>query len=239
MNIRNLVVGFVMLGAASAASAGIYECEFNVDNTLFTCANYDPNAGLPTTPVPPTSPPVNTNVDPGHGLWVPSGMGTRTVADISGPAGYVVSYIPGCLNGSIANNSFSGCASNNSYTGTIVGTTTNRMVKFGDNSELLLRYWPRPAAGTSLKLIRLRSASGNSSDLGVKDVRMWLSTDPYSTYETTDTKCKMTSSSSPYIVTGPGYCPITENVPIYYLGISYSSPEAVRFQVDQSGSDFQ
>ena len=148
-----------------------------------------------------------------------------------------MSYVPGCLNGQVANNSYSGCAANSSYSGTLAGTSTTRTVSFGSGKEVMLRYRPKANAGTSLKLIRLRSSTGSSSSLGVSNVRMWLSTDPAATYDNTPNACKQTSSSSPYIITGPGYCQISTSNPVYYLGIAYDSATVVRFQVDQSGAD--
>jgi hypothetical protein len=147
-----------------------------------------------------------------------------------------VSYVPGCLNGQTANNSYSGCAANSSYTGTIAGTSTPTTVSFGSGKQVVIRYQPKPGAGTAFSYVRVRGATG--TNVNTSNVRVWISTDPTATYDSVAAKCKVTSSSTPTIMTGPGYCPISDSNPVYYMGIEYDAATAYRFQVDISASDF-
>lgn len=177
-----------------------------------------------------------STTDPGigAGLWVPPNMPTRTVADQSGDAVWRISYVPGCLNGQTATSSSSGCAGLASYTGTIAGTTTSRTVTMGTGSQLVLRYRSTPTAGTSVKYIRTRSFDGGNVGM---NMRVWLSTDPSATYANVAAACKQTSSRTPMVATGPGYCPIAPNT-VYYYGMEYDETTALRFQVEETGADF-
>jgi hypothetical protein len=177
-----------------------------------------------------------STTDPGigAGLWVPPNMATRTVADQSGDATWKLSYVPGCLNGLTATSSSSGCAGQTSYTGTIAGTTSSRTVTMGSPNELVLRYKSTPTAGSSVKYIRTRSYDGGN--VGV-NMRVWLSADPTATYESAAAACKQTSSRTPMVITGPGYCPISPNT-TYYYGMDYDITTGLRFSVDETGADF-
>lgn len=177
-----------------------------------------------------------STTDPGigAGLWVPPNMPARTVADQSGDETWKLSYVPGCLNGQKSINSSSGCAAQASYTGTIAGTTTSHTVTTGSPKQLVLRYRSTPTAGSSLKYIRTRSFDGGN--VGV-NMRVWLSTDPTATYESLPAACKQTSSRTPTVITGPGYCPISPNT-TYYYGMDYDITTDLRFSVDETGADF-
>lgn len=184
-----------------------------------------------------------STTDPGigKGLWVPPSMSTRTVADQSGGSADKVSYVPGCLNGSMSSNSNSGCSAKNSYDGTLYGTSTAHTVTFGgtgaanSGKQLVLRYKTTSTAGSSLKYIRVNGADG-SSNLGVT-MRVWLSTSPTATYDTVPAACKKTASTTPLIPTGPNYCPISPNT-VYYFGMEYDATSALRFKVDETNADF-
>jgi hypothetical protein len=170
----------------------------------------------------------------GAGLWVPPNMPTRTVADQSGDANWKISYVPGCLNGLTAPNSSSGCSAQTSYTGTIAGATTSRTVTMGSGNQLVLRYKSTPTAGSSVKYIRTRAFDGGNVGM---NMRVWLSTDPSATYANVTTACKQTSSRTPMVIMGPGYCPIAPNT-VYYYGIEYDETSALRFTVEETASDF-
>ena len=169
---------------------------------------------------------VGPDSDPGigGGLWVPPNVPNRTVADQSGDAAWRVTYAPGCLNGQTAANSSTGCAAQSSFNG----------FSLGSGRSLVLRYKSTPTAGSSLKYIRTRSYDGGN--VGV-NMRVWLSTSPTATYETVATACKQTSSRTPMVVTGPGYCPIAPNT-VYYYGMDYNETDSLRFQVEETSADF-
>jgi hypothetical protein len=183
-----------------------------------------------------------STTDPGigKGLWVPPSMSTRTVADQSGGSADKVSYVPGCLNGAMSSNSSSGCSAKTSFDGTIYGTSTAHTVTFGgtgaanSGKQLVLRYKTTSTAGTSTKYIRTRNYDGGN--VGV-NMRVWLSADPTATYASVATACKQTSTRTPMVITGPGYCPISPNT-VYYYGMEYDETGARRFQVDEGGADF-
>jgi hypothetical protein len=155
---------------------------------------------------------------------VPPNTTNRTVADQSGDAAWKVTYAPGCLNGLTTANSSTGCAAQSSFNG----------FSLGSGKQLVLRYKSTPTAGSSVKYIRARSYDGGN--VGV-NMRVWLSTSPTATYETVATACKQTSSRTPMVITGPGYCPIAPNT-VYYYGMDYNETDSLRFQVEETGADF-
>lgn len=189
-----------------------------------------------------------STTDPGigKGLWVPSNMSFRTVADQSGGAADRVSYVPGCLNGSMSSNSSTGCSAKTTFDGTIYGTSTAHTVTFGGTADaegnpilnsgkqLVLRYKTTATAGSAVKYIRTRNYDGGN--VGV-NMRVWLSTSPTATYDSVATACKQTSARTPMVMTGPGYCPISPNT-VYYYGMEYDETGARRFQVDEVGAEF-
>lgn len=186
-------------------------------------------------PGPVTPPLVNSDPGVGTGLWAPPGTTDRIVADPSGPAtNRIVSYIPGCLNGGAANNSAVGCAANNSYMGRLAGAP--HTVRLVSGKQLLLRYRPKPNAGTTVKGISVSSATGGT--VGAR-TKVWLSPDPTATYDSVPAACRDVSTTLPSITTGPGpnHCPISPDAPVYYLGIETSSPAPIRFKVQESQSD--
>jgi hypothetical protein len=144
----------------------------------------------------------------------------------------LTSYIPGCLNGeNITSSSNSGCGGKSSYTDPATGASFS----FGSGKTLGLRYMSKAGAGASVKYFTL--ASGDGGNVG-QTVKVWLSDNPTSTYATAATACKMSSTQQPYIITGPGYCPIAGNKR-YYL---FTSTDAVgtnfRYLVNEGSSDF-
>jgi hypothetical protein len=172
-------------------------------------------------------------------LWVPSGTTNRVVADPGGPIDgpRIQSYVPGCLNGGTANFSSGGCAASSSYSGTLTGTSTPYTVAFGSGKQVVLRYNPVAGAGSSIKYLRLRGATGGNV---LVNMRVWLSTDPTATYASVADKCKATSTTTPMVITGPGYCAISASNPVYYLGIEFdaaATSSTSRFIVDESYSD--
>jgi len=209
-----------------------------------------------TLPPPPGGTGTPSSVDTGYesGLWVPSTMPKRTVADQSS-AQMIGSYVPGCLNGLYAKDSSSACAGLDSFTGTTADTGAARTVKLGSGNELVLRYMTG-ATVTNNKRIKVLAWNGGS--VGV-NMRTWLSTDPLATYDSAPANCKAAGAVTPQITTGAQesvtttttawgktttttayYCKVDPNK-VYYFGIAFD--EAVsglsgRFQVDESGSDF-
>lgn len=172
----------------------------------------------------------------GSGLWVPPNTTNRVVADQSGSSiQHLTSYVPGCLNGLyITTASASGCGGTASYTGTISGT--NYTFAFGSGKVLTLRYKSKSTAGTSVKYFTL--ASGDGGNVG-QSVKVWLSTNPAATYDATSAACKSTSTTQPYVLTGPGYCPVTPNT-TYYLSMSIDTAcTTCRYKVEEGASDFQ
>jgi hypothetical protein len=174
--------------------------------------------------------------DPGSGLWVPPNTTNRLIADQSGPtAAYLSSYVPGCLNGSYITSSWNtGCGANSSFTGTVSGTSTTTTFSFGAERVLGLRYMSKSTAGTSLKYFTFASADGGNTG----SMSVWLSDSPTATYAETSSLCKSTSTSQPYVITGPGYCPIVANKQ-YYLFMSTARTDAnLRYLVNEGGADF-
>ncbi|MHB1402299.1 MAG: InlB B-repeat-containing protein [Thiobacillus sp.] len=174
--------------------------------------------------------------DPGSGLWVPPNTTNRVIADQSGPtAAYLSSYIPGCLNGSYITSSWNtGCGANSSFTGTVSGTSTTTTFAFGAERVLGLRYMSKSTAGTTLRYFTLASADGGNTGT----MSVWLSDSPTATYAETSSACKSTSTSQPYVITGPGYCPIVANKR-YYLFMSTARTDAgLRYLVNEGSADF-
>ncbi|HUX29398.1 MAG TPA: hypothetical protein VMV78_02090 [Thiobacillus sp.] len=174
--------------------------------------------------------------DPGSGLWVPPNTTNLLIADQSGPtAAYLSSYVPGCLNGLYITSSWNtGCGVNSSFTGTVSGTSTTTTFSFGAGRVLGLRYMSKSTAGTSLRYFTLASADGGNSG----SMSVWLSDSPTATYAETSSACKSTDTMQPYVVTGPGYCPIVANKR-YYLFMSTTRTDAnLRYLVNEGVSDF-
>ncbi|MDP1644136.1 MAG: hypothetical protein Q8L71_01375 [Thiobacillus sp.] len=178
-----------------------------------------------------------STTDPGTGLWIPPNTTGRVIADQSGSTSqYTTSYVPGCLNGeNITSSSSSGCGVKTSFTGTVNGTSTQTTFAYGSGSTLGLRYTSKSGAGATAKYFTL--ASGDGGNVG-QALKVWLSDSPTATYETTAALCRTTSTQQPYVITGPGYCPIVANKQ-YYL---FSSTDAVgtnfRYLVNEGSADF-
>lgn len=174
--------------------------------------------------------------DPGSGLWVPTPANQTWIADQSGPSNGTQTYTPGCLNGVYPPTaSASGCGGLSSYSGIINGTSTNTTFTYGSGNTLGIRYMSKPTAGTSLKYFTFSNVDGGNVGQALK---VWLSTSSTATYDATDVKCKLTSTTQPYIITGPGYCPI-EPSKRYYLKMSVDSAcPNCRFRIFENASDF-
>ncbi|MDZ7585621.1 MAG: hypothetical protein U0938_12450 [Thiobacillus sp.] len=174
--------------------------------------------------------------DPGSGLWVPPNTSNRLIADQSGPtAAYLSSYVPGCLNGSYITSSWNtGCGANSSFTGTVSGTSTTTTFSFGADRVLGLRYMSKSTAGTTLRYFTFASADGGNAG----SMSVWLSDSPTATYAETSSLCKSTSTTQPYVITGPGYCPIVANKR-YYLFMSTARTDAgLRYLINEGVADF-
>ena len=217
--------GLCTTGGASAVATGTsaytWSCSGSNGGAAASCsANIQP----PAAPSPSS--------DPGTGSWIPPNTTGRLIANQSGTtAQYLTSYIPGCLNGeNITSSSNSGCGGKSSYT----DPTTGASFGFGSGKTLGLRYMSKAGAGTSVKYFTL--ASGDGGNVG-QTLKVWLSDSPTSTYDATATACKMSSTQQPYIITGPGYCPIAANKR-YYL---FTSTDAVgtnfRYLVNEGSAD--
>ncbi len=142
-----------------------------------------------------TSTAVSASGDPGigSGSWIPSGMPNRVVADQSFG---LTTFVPGCLNGGLANNGSHACALNTFYGNrehTIFFPTESMPGK-----TVLIRYKTKPTI-TNGKDIRVRSHDGDT--VKVK-MRVWLSTDPRSLYSNVSGSCKNTSNVMPVVNTG-------------------------------------
>lgn len=174
--------------------------------------------------------------DPGSGLWVPPNTSNRLIADQSGPtAAYLSSYVPGCLNGSYITSSWNtGCGANSSFTGTVSGTSTTTTFSFGAERVLGLRYMSKETAGTAVRYFTMGSADGGNTGT----MSVWLSDSPTATYAETSNLCKSTSTTQPYVITGPGYCPIVANKR-YYLFMSTTRTDAnLRYLINEGSADF-
>lgn len=158
--------------------------------------------------------------DPGR--WTGSWQTTNTagepvlVVDQSFSQGTgTLDYLPGCVNQGVTNNSYSGCAANNYYSGPVAGGG-NASFSFVPGKVLAIRLKTTATAGNSAKGFQLSGADGGNTGASVP--RMWLSTEPGGPALTSSAWCNRTSSASLYVVTGPGYCTITPNGG-YYLNI--------------------
>jgi hypothetical protein len=228
---------FTVTPSGSNSINTVTGCGGSLSGTTYTTGPINSACSVSATFSAPPPPP--TGDDPGSGLWVPSGTTNRIVADPSGPieGPRIQSYVPGCLNGGSANFSSGGCAALSSYTGTLTGTSTPQTVSFGSGKQVVLRYQPVAGAGSSVKSLKVRGSTGGNV---VVNMRVWLSTDPTATYESVPEACKQTSTTTPKIYTGTGYCPISASTPVYYLGIAFDEPatsSTSRFIVDESYSD--
>lgn len=183
--------------------------------------------------------PVSSSEDPGFGkgLWVPSNTTDRVIADQSGPGVQnLTDYLPGCLNGLLPPTaSASGCGGMASYTGTLYGTSTSYTFQYGSGKTLGLRFMSKANAGTSMKYFLMYSGDGGSTG---GPVSIWLSQDPTATYATTPAACKSQSTTQPYVITGPGYCPIEANK-MYYLFTKVDiNCTTCRYRIEENASDF-
>lgn len=186
----------------------------------------------------------NPSTDPGYGegFWIPPGYvesplnnSTLVVADHSGsPPHPLMSFLPGCLNGSL---DASGCSANSSFTATPAGLTGTYTFQFDPSKTLSLRYKPNVGAGSTNKSIALRSSDGNTNLAAV--VEMWITTDPTVSYANASLSCKISTNRDLYVVTGPSGCPISDAQPIYYLNIRQTISGSYRYQLDTSTDDFQ
>jgi Divergent InlB B-repeat domain len=172
----------------------------------------------------------SSSTDPGSGSWVPPGTSNRLIADQSGGSIDKYSYVPGCLNGEYpTSSSSSGCAAT---------TQDESGFTFGSGSVLGVRYVSNSPLSTSVKYFRVNS--GDGGNLG-QVMKVWISTDPLSTYDNTAATCHWTSTTTLYAPTGAGYCSIQPNK-LYYLfmQVDAAPPTAgFRYKVDELAADFQ
>jgi hypothetical protein len=156
-----------------------------------------------------------------------------------------MSYVPGCLNGQYATDPSSGCAAKDNFNGLGMGSGKTLMVRYKTPSTV--------ADGKGLKV-----SAWNGGNVGV-GMRIWLSTDPTSTYSSASQYCKAAASDTPSIATASQeavttsirtwtgtrtttsyYCALQPNT-LYYFGIEFSetvSGAAARFQIDEMSADF-
>ena len=193
--------------------------------TTTTPTTTTPTTTTPTTTTPTTTTPTTTGGDPGTGSWWPNA--DRLIADQTG-AGVTINYVPGCLNGDSAINSSTGCAVN----------ATNGNFSFGSARTLGLRFTPKAGAGAVKKYFKI--SSGDGGNVG-QSMTVWLSTSPTANYADVASNCRSTSTTVPYILTGPGWCPI-DATKKYYLFMSVdataANPPTWRYQVDEVSADF-
>lgn len=173
----------------------------------------------------------------GKGLWVPPNTSDRVIADQSGPSTLNLSnYVPGCLNGLLPPTaSASGCGGKSSYTGKLYGARTVCTFKYGYGKTLGLRFMSKPNAGASVKYFTMYSGDGGSTG---GPVSIWLSQDPTATYATTPAACKSQSATQPYVITGPGYCPIEANKMYYLFTKVDASCANCTYRIQENASDF-
>lgn len=239
---------------ANLCSAGTASAVATGSSYTWSCAGS--NGGSTASCSATINSPVSSGGDPGMGggLWVPSGMPNRTVADQSSSS-MDVSYVPGCLNGQFAKDSSSACAANSSYTGTLSGTTEQRTVTLGQGRQLVLRY-RTPSTITDKRVIKVGAWNGGNV---VVNMKVWLSTSPTASYDEVSESCRAQATTAPAITTASqdtitttttvwgktttttaNYCKLLPNT-TYYFGMEF--PETVsgysaRFQVDEMQADF-
>ena len=117
---------------------------------------------------------------------------------------------------------------------------TNSGFYFGSAKVMGLRFTPKAGAGAVKKWFRV--SSGDGGNVG-QSVKVWLSTSPTANYDDAmpSASCKTTSTATPIIFTGPGYCPI-DTTKKYYLFMSVdaaaANPATWRYKVDEVSADF-
>jgi len=205
-------------GSDSPTDASYYfNAQFGITPTQSSAASGDPGIG--------------------KGLWIPPSTTGRLIADQSGTAQAMTSYVPGCLNGNyITSASASGCGGKAFFTGPVFNTNTSTTFSFGSGKILGLRYMSKVGAGTTPKYFQFFNGAGGNVGVTMK---VWLSDSPTATYSTTASACRDISTTSPAIMTGPGYCPIIASK-LYYLFMSVdSSVPNQTYKVQEAASDFQ
>ena len=201
----------------------------------WTCAGSNGGTTASCSATRSSAPPPMGGSDPGSGFWLANT--NRLIASQSGASTATTSYVPGCLNGDNATSSGVGCAAvaNNLSAETVFGSGFS----FGSGRILGVRYTPKANAGSSVKAFQVRSGDGGNVGQALK---VWLSTDPQSTFEGTATACRDQNSTVPRIITGPGYCPISQPTSTYYLLIqadeNAANPPTFRYQIQEGSADF-
>ncbi|MFZ5483276.1 MAG: hypothetical protein ACOZB0_03525 [Pseudomonadota bacterium] len=185
---------------------------------------------------------VTTDPGMGSGLWIPPTAPNVYVVDQTG-TGVTISYVPGCINGTVSgSSSWTGCSANNTFTANAYGTGLPTVVEMVPGKTLSIRYRTTATAGTSKKYITLAGFDGGNTG----PVRMWLTDNPVTTYDAANTKCKVESSINAAVVTGRTatafgttyYCPIDPNK-TYYLNITPTGSNIqTRYQIYESNADF-
>lgn len=214
-----------LFAALTLISALSYGQEYSCTQTKLTDNSFTLNCSSPL----PTAQTliVPTTGDPNKGSWFPPNTTKLLIADQSGPTpAYLSSFIPGCLNGLyITTTSGSGCGGNSSYNG----------FSLGSGKILGLRYIAKPGSGTKLKYFTL--ASGDGGNVG-QSVRMWLHQNPTASFDTTPAACKSISTTQPYVMTGPGYCPIIPEGKYYLFVSTDSTAPNLRYIIQENAADF-
>ncbi|MGC8928532.1 MAG: hypothetical protein ACP5QK_11500, partial [Myxococcota bacterium] len=173
--------------------------------------------------------------DPGNGNWLWAPSNDRVIAYRGGS---IQAFLPGCLNGQFASNSATGCATSVSYTAVLAGTNTYYTFTFGNSRILGLRYVSKANAGSSVKYFQINGGSGGNPG----PVKMWLSTSATASYTdaaAVNSYCAAsTSISAAYLLTGPGYCPVSPNTRYYLFIQTDVTGYNPTYQLVDSTSDF-
>lgn len=221
----NATPGFTVAASSGYTVSGVTGCGGTLNGSTYTTAPVTASCTVSATFTATQSAPPAGGSDPGTGSWWPSA--DRLIADQTG-TGVTINYVPGCLNGDSAINSSTGCAAN----------ATNGNFSFGSARTLGLRFTPKAGAGAVKKYFKI--SSGDGGNVG-QFMKVWLSTSPTANYDDAASTCRSTSATVPYILTGPGWCPI-DATKKHYLFMSVdataANPPTWRYQVDEVSADF-
>jgi len=219
----------LVVPAANALGAGTYNVTARIANAQGG-ALVDSTVGELIIRSAPSAP----GADPGYGsgLWQPPGTTNIFVADQSGLDGSGgASIVPGCVNGGSA---LYGAACRASKTYTDVINNPNVTVRLSQGQVLSLRYRVNSAAATGANTgsFTLNNVLGGGV---LYQTTVSLSSTPG---DFSDAKCRMTSTRSPFVVTGGSNCAVDRSKGIYYLNIRVDVPctECV-FTVGENSSE--
>jgi hypothetical protein len=158
------------------------------------------------------------NNDPGigTGTWLPPGTSSWFVVDQTGVGGLgIVNYTPGCVNNQPAPyNSSTGCALSTSYYTYFNGIPY--VVAHGYGRTVTTRFRAKTTSPGYDGDIQLDGPTGDNI---TDTAKLWLTTVPTQSYETTDANCRATSNAHASIYTTlrgtPGRCQLVPGQRLY------------------------